>query len=83
MGTDTLIVSRTDAEAATLIDSNVDERDHPYILGSPNAELPALNELISDAIAKGASKEEVQMYAFLSFASAFKYAYALMADQAD
>jgi len=54
-------VSRTDAEAATLIDSNVDERDHPYILGSPNAELPALNELISDAIAKGASKEEVQM----------------------
>jgi len=34
MGTETLIVARTDAEAATLLDSNVDPRDHPFILGA-------------------------------------------------
>lgn len=60
MGTDTLVVSRTDAEAATLLDSNVDERDHPYILGTPNGALPALNDLLTDAIAKGATKEDIQ-----------------------
>jgi isocitrate lyase len=63
MGTDTLVVSRTDAEAATLLDSNVDERDHPYILGTPNGELPALNDLLTEAIAKGATKEDIQAYA--------------------
>jgi isocitrate lyase len=62
MGTDTLVVSRTDAEAATLLDSNVDERDHPYILGTPNGALPALNDLLTDAIAKGATKEDIQSY---------------------
>ena len=31
---DTLIVGRTDSEAATLIDSNVDARDHPFIQGT-------------------------------------------------
>src|SRR5918997_3621732 len=35
-----IIVSRTDAEAATLIDSSGDERDHPFILGATNVELP-------------------------------------------
>jgi isocitrate lyase len=36
MGTDTVIVARTDAEAASLLDSNVDPRDHPFILGATN-----------------------------------------------
>lgn len=67
MGTDTLVVSRTDAEAATLLDSNVDERDHPYILGTANGSLPALNELLADAMGKGATKEEIQKYAQLRF----------------
>lgn len=35
-----LIVARTDAEAATLLDSRSDERDHPFILGATNVELP-------------------------------------------
>ena len=30
----TIIVARTDAEAATLLDNNVDPRDHPFILGA-------------------------------------------------
>ena len=33
LGTGTIIVARTDAEAATLLDSNMDGRDHPFILG--------------------------------------------------
>ena len=29
-----MIVARTDADAATLLDCNIDPRDHPFILGS-------------------------------------------------
>ncbi|MGA7617680.1 MAG: isocitrate lyase ICL2 [Thermoanaerobaculia bacterium] len=36
-----IIVARTDAEAATLIDSRGDERDQPFILGATNVNLPA------------------------------------------
>jgi isocitrate lyase len=35
-----IIVARTDAEAATFIDSRADERDQPFILGATNIELP-------------------------------------------
>lgn len=45
MGTDTVIIARTDAEAATLIDSNVDKRDHPFIIGATKP-VPILNEII-------------------------------------
>jgi isocitrate lyase len=36
-----LIVARTDAEAANLLDSRGDERDQPFILGSTNLDLPS------------------------------------------
>ena len=36
-----IIVARTDAEAATLIDSNSDGRDHPFILGVTNMNIPS------------------------------------------
>ncbi|GAA6005026.1 hypothetical protein JCM10207_008482 [Rhodosporidiobolus poonsookiae] len=39
MGVENLAVARTDAEAATLLSSNVDERDHAFILGSTNPNL--------------------------------------------
>src|ERR1700729_3117341 len=35
-----LIVARTDAEAATFLEGRGDERDHPFILGATNVELP-------------------------------------------
>src|SRR5574337_361784 len=35
-----IIVARTDAEAANLIDSRADARDQPFILGTTNVELP-------------------------------------------
>jgi len=39
LGTNTIIVARTDAESATLLDSNIDYRDHPFILGVTNADV--------------------------------------------
>ncbi len=36
-----LIVARTDAEAATFLDSRSDERDQPFILGATNRDLPS------------------------------------------
>src|SRR5215475_5131209 len=36
-----IIVARTDAEAATFIEGRGDERDHPFILGATNGDLPS------------------------------------------
>jgi len=36
-----LVVARTDAEAATLLDSNGDERDHAFVLGVTNVNIPS------------------------------------------
>jgi isocitrate lyase len=41
MGVAGLIVARTDAEAANLLDSRGDERDQPFILGATNLHLPS------------------------------------------
>ncbi len=35
-----IIVARTDAEAATLLESDTDGRDHPFIVGATNLDLP-------------------------------------------
>ncbi len=40
MGVPGLIVARTDAEAANLLDGPGDERDQPYVLGVTNREVP-------------------------------------------
>jgi isocitrate lyase len=40
MGVPGIIVARTDAEAANLLDNRGDERDHPYILGVTNLAIP-------------------------------------------
>lgn len=52
MGSDLIIVSRTDAEAANLLDTNIDPRDHAFILGSTNPLLPALADVIRLATEK-------------------------------
>ena len=41
MGVPGIIVARTDAEAANLLDGGGDERDQPFILGATNVALPA------------------------------------------
>ncbi len=40
MGVEGIIVARTDAEAANLLDSDADHRDFPFILGSTNPNVP-------------------------------------------
>ena len=40
MGVPGIIVARTDAESATLLDSRSDERDQPFILGATDVKLP-------------------------------------------
>jgi isocitrate lyase len=41
MGVPGLVVARTDAESATLLDGRSDERDQPFILGATNVALPS------------------------------------------
>ena len=41
MGVPGIIVARTDAEAANLIDSRADERDQPFLLGATNVKIPS------------------------------------------
>lgn len=41
MGVPGIIVARTDAEAANLIDSRADERDQPFLLGVTNLKIPS------------------------------------------
>jgi isocitrate lyase len=41
MGVPGIIVARTDAESATLLDGRSDERDQPFILGATNVALPS------------------------------------------
>lgn len=46
MGSDLLLVARTDSGTANLLDSNVDPRDHAFILGATNPEIPPLAEVV-------------------------------------
>ncbi|KAF1354629.1 isocitrate lyase [Delphinella strobiligena] len=60
MGSDLLSVARTDAEAATLISSSIDSRDHAYILGATNPALQPLNDLMYAAEQAGKNGPELQ-----------------------
>ncbi|PBP19645.1 isocitrate lyase [Diplocarpon rosae] len=60
MGSDLLAIARTDAEAATLITTTIDPRDHAYILGSTNPALQPLNDLMIAAERAGKNGPELQ-----------------------
>lgn len=53
LGVELVIVARTDAEAATLLDSNCDGRDHPFILGATVPGSISLKEAVANAVASG------------------------------
>eukprot|EP00160_Parvularia_atlantis_P006732 Unigene1591_Nuclearia_a/m.4932 Unigene1591_Nuclearia_a/g.4932 ORF Unigene1591_Nuclearia_a/g.4932 Unigene1591_Nuclearia_a/m.4932 type:complete len:552 (-) Unigene1591_Nuclearia_a:149-1804(-) len=56
MGVETVVVCRTDSEAAGLLMSNIDARDHPFILGASNpatASKPSLARAMDKAEAEG------------------------------
>ncbi|KAI7470435.1 Isocitrate [Hortaea werneckii] len=60
MGTDLLAIARTDSEAATLITSNIDPRDHAFILGATNPSLQPLNDLMIAAEEAGKQGPELE-----------------------
>jgi isocitrate lyase len=52
----TVLIARTDANAATLLTSDIDERDHPFLTGERTAEgYFRLREGLDSAIARGKS----------------------------
>ena len=57
MGTETLIVARTDAEAANMIDSNFDETDQPFILGTTSEIVGPQHELADDLVGDESSSD--------------------------
>lgn len=59
MGTETVLIARTDSEAATLLDNNVDPRDHPFILGTTRQDLPSFQTLLQQAEQRGATPREL------------------------
>ena len=59
LGTSTLIIARTDAEAATFITSNIDARDHAFIKGATRPMDRTLNQVLADARDSGKSSAEV------------------------
>lgn len=60
MGTDLLAIARTDSEAATLITSTIDHRDHAFIVGSTNPDLQPLADLMVAAEQAGKNGAELQ-----------------------
>ena len=59
-GSDLIAIARTDAEAATLITTSIDPRDHAFILGSTNPNLQPLNDLMLAAERAGKVGDELQ-----------------------
>jgi isocitrate lyase len=55
MGANTLLVARTDAESATLLDSNIDPRDHAHMLGTA----PGTEDLVTMKEAAEAQNPEL------------------------
>jgi isocitrate lyase len=60
MGSDLLAIARTDSEAATLITSTIDHRDHAFIVGSTNPDLQPLNDLMVAAEQSGKNGAQLQ-----------------------
>ncbi|XP_010267750.1 PREDICTED: isocitrate lyase [Nelumbo nucifera] len=62
MGVETVLVARTDAVAANLIQTNVDTRDHQFILGATNPNLKGKNlaTILGEAMAAGKTGSELQ-----------------------
>ena len=60
MGTSTVLVARTDAEAATLLQNNIDPRDHPFILGTSDKSIGHLNDILLIAERQNKSGKDLE-----------------------
>ena len=72
MGVPGIIVARTDAEAANLLDGSGDERDHPFMLGATKVDLPAYKTCVLAMIRRFYSEgiEELNGHLLYSVAEA-------------
>ncbi|KAH7531135.1 hypothetical protein JRO89_XSUnG0014200 [Xanthoceras sorbifolium] len=62
MGVETVLVARSDAVGATLIQTNVDTRDHQFILGvtNPNLRRKSLANMLAEGMTNGKPGAELQ-----------------------
>lgn len=60
LGCNLILVARTDAEAATLLDSNMDGRDHPFILGVTVPNMPSLTDATAAAGTKNVNQVQTE-----------------------
>ncbi|KAI1261466.1 isocitrate lyase [Xylariaceae sp. FL1019] len=62
MGTENLILARTDSESGKLISSAIDVRDHEFILGVAESDVLPLAETLQQMEASGASGAEIDLF---------------------
>lgn len=62
MGTENLVIARTDSESGKLISSAIDVRDHEFILGVTDQSLEPLAETLQAMEARGASGKEIDAF---------------------
>lgn len=62
MGTENLVIARTDSESGKLISSAIDARDHEFILGIARAGATPLAQKLQDMEANGVSGAEIDAF---------------------
>ncbi|KAH8886386.1 isocitrate lyase and phosphorylmutase [Thozetella sp. PMI_491] len=62
LGTENLVIARTDSESGRLINSTVDPRDHEFILGVADPAVEPLAEALQEMEARGASGPEIDAF---------------------
>ncbi|KAM7188389.1 Isocitrate lyase [Naviculisporaceae sp. PSN 640] len=62
MGTENLVIARTDSESGKLLSSSIDVRDHEFILGVNDPKVENIAERLAEMEAKGASGKEIDAF---------------------
>ncbi|KAL2269336.1 hypothetical protein VTJ83DRAFT_1520 [Remersonia thermophila] len=62
MGTENILIARTDSESGKLLSSAVDARDHEFILGVADLAVEPIAETLAAMEARGASGAEIDAY---------------------
>ena len=62
MGTENLVIARTDSESGKLLSSSIDVRDHEFILGVADPAVEPLAETLAAMEAKGVSGAEIDAF---------------------
>jgi len=62
MGSENLVIARTDSESGKLLSSAIDVRDHEFILGVSDPSIKPLAETLQEMEAAGASGPEIDIF---------------------